>query len=72
MTRAKFTVQSRTELNGGGFRVELTPVTTGSDENKEFFKWTPGGKIEISTINESAAEQFIPGKEVYVDFTIVE
>jgi hypothetical protein len=50
-------------------KITLSPVTSGSDENKAFYKWTPGGSIELSTVNTEASKQFDPGKEFYVDFT---
>jgi hypothetical protein len=69
--RAKFkcTEISQTEY---GERIKLTPVTGGSPENDQFFKWTPGGQIEIGTINPEAAKQFEVGKSFYVDFTLAE
>lgn len=67
--RAKFKVQSVTETEGGLKSVKLFPVTSGSPENAEFFKWTPSGAIDMGTINPVAAEQFKPGTEFYVDFT---
>lgn len=70
--RAKFKVVSikRTQfMDGPGSVVELSPVVSGSAENKEFYKWTPSGRIELGTINESAAEQFEIGKDYYVDFS---
>lgn len=72
MVRAKFIVTSKTEPAPGEFLVALLPVTSGSDENKEFYRWTPGGRIELSTINPDAAAAFEPGKSVYVDFTPAE
>lgn len=71
MVRAKFTVLEKAE-SANGFRIQLIPVVSGSEENKEFFKWTPSGSINIGTINAKAAEQFIPGKSYYVDFTPAE
>lgn len=74
MVRAKFVVDSVTpngqesEENKGS-TVVLTPVYGGSPENESFYKWTPGGSIQLSTINEEAAKQFEVGKEYYVDFT---
>lgn len=50
-------------------RVTLSPVTSGSEENKAFYKWTPGGSIQLETVNTEAAKQFEPGVEFYVDFT---
>ena len=69
---AKFKVervdQSATEGQLSGGSVELVPVIDGSDENKQFFKYTPSGRIVLSTINQSALEQFELGKEFYVTF----
>jgi hypothetical protein len=70
MVRAKFKVDERAENVGGGV-VRMSPVTSGSDENKNFFKWTPFGKLEMGTINEEALKEFKPGQEFYVDFTPV-
>ena len=70
--RAKFKVVSITEQEGGAKSVKLTPVAGGSPENAEFFKWTPYGSIEIGTLNEKASEQFKPGLQFYVDFTLTE
>lgn len=67
--RAKFKVQSVTESEGGLKTANLTPVTSGSPENERFFKWTPGGQIQLGTINPDAAAQFVPGRQFYVDFT---
>jgi hypothetical protein len=67
--RAKFKVESVTAFEGGNSKVTLRPVTSGSEENKTFYKWTPSGSIELSAINETAAAEFTPGAEFYVDFT---
>jgi hypothetical protein len=62
--RAKFVV---------GFKsndvIYMNPVYTGSDENKEFFKFTPGGQIILHATQSSVVESFTQGKEYYVDFT---
>jgi hypothetical protein len=50
-------------------QVELQPVMSGSPENEQFYRWTPGGTIKLGTINEVAAKEFVPGREFYVDFT---
>lgn len=67
--RAKFKVTRTEHYEGGMSAVSLTPVTSGSEENKQFFKATPSGEIVLRTVNEHAAEQFTPGAEFYVDFT---
>lgn len=66
--RAKMKCVSVTK-NENGSVIKLEPVTTGSPENEDFFKWTPYGVCEIGTINEKFAEKFIPGKEFYIDFS---
>lgn len=77
MVRAKFIVNVNKD-NGStdpaykGSEISLSAVYSGSPENEEFFKMTPGGNITLVTVNPKAAEQFIVGKECYVDFTPIE
>jgi hypothetical protein len=52
-----------------GVEVELHAVYNGSDENKQYFRYTPNGNITLGILNPSAAALFEPGKEYYVDFT---
>ena len=66
--RAKFKVEAITRRSGDAFTVELWPVTSGSEENAQFYKCTPSGKIELLTINAAAADQFEVGGEYYVEF----
>lgn len=66
--RAKFRVESKKQ-HTSGFEVMLYPVTSGSDENKKFYQYTPSGSMTIGTINEEAAARFIVGREYYIDFT---
>lgn len=72
--RAKFKVQSITMQahwqrdKGLIGTVKLQPVSGDSDENKAFYAATPGGSIDLSTINEDALKQFEIGREFYVDF----
>lgn len=66
--RAKFKVEE--VVHGtNGHAVKLSPVSSGSAENEQFFKWTPWGEIKIGTINADAAAQFEPGRQFYVDFS---
>lgn len=67
MVRAKFKVTAITHYIDYA-KVELNPVTSGSEENKQYFSYTPSGKIEMN-IKSAAIEQFEVGKEYYVDFT---
>jgi hypothetical protein len=66
--RAKFKVTAITEYEGDMKKVELQPVTTGSEENKTFWRYTPSGKLEM-TINGAAASMFVVGTEYYLDFS---
>ena len=70
-TRAKFTVQSKTEMKDG-FRVTLTAVTATNEENALFFKYTPTGTLEMGLLDHETAEIFEPGKDYYLDFTPAE
>lgn len=82
-TRAKFrvnTVSAPREvtqwLDDGTTRqieavdVTLYPVTATQDnpENKEFYANTPGGSINLQTINLEVVDQFVQGREFYIDF----
>lgn len=65
---AKFVAQFK-QPSESGFYVTLGAVTSGSEENKSFFKYTPGGQISLYTVNQEAADQFVVGKEYYITFT---
>lgn len=68
--RAKFQC---TAVHGEAAKtIALLPVYSGSEENKSFFSYTPGGSITLAIVNEEAAKQFEVGKEYYVDFTLAE
>lgn len=69
--RAKMKCESKEPIGGveGGGTVRLYPVINGSPENEQFYKWTPGGSLVLSTINQSACDRFEVGKEYYVDVT---
>lgn len=74
MVRAKFYVSTISKSKMGqqgeiGTTVHMSPVVSGSDENKKFFLWTPFGRVEIGTLNEEASRQFEVGKCYYLDFT---
>lgn len=80
MTRVKFAVNSITRYLGGSYKdgkwvmaevhtIKLSPVTTGSEENKAFFASTPSGSIEIGIVNPEAVKGFELNKEYYIDFT---
>jgi hypothetical protein len=77
MVRAKYRITAKEEVAGGVVAgqseklvtIKMVPVINGSEENKEFFKYTPSGEMRIGTLNQKAAEYFELGKEYYVDFT---
>lgn len=74
--RLKFFVSSRSEACYGPGQqkvgsVKLNPVTSGSEENKAFYQYTPSGMVEFATINEAALEALPLGAEVYIDLTVV-
>ena len=67
--RAKFKLTIITPEDDGGGHIELEPVYSGSKENDEFFRMTPGGRIRMEVVNAEAVKAFEVGKEYYVDFT---
>lgn len=74
--RAKFRVQKvgKTEHSE-----ELTMVPVGANsydkdgknEDNDFARYTPSGKLEMSVTNPELAGTIAPGQEFYVDFTPV-
>ena len=48
---------------------KFNAVAGGSEENKRFYKYTPGGEFELKIANAEAAAYFKLGKEYYIDFT---
>lgn len=75
-TRAKFRIVSVTDIyTGNGDQressVDLVPVydPDPESENGKFYKYTPGGKISLSTVNPFVRDFFKRGGEFYVDFT---
>jgi hypothetical protein len=61
-------IQPRQNEDGAAY-LYFTPVYTGSEENKRFFKYTPGGQISFTVANKEVVEKFEQGKEYYVDFS---
>lgn len=76
--RAKFYVSEKIDCaDQSGLRhptakIVLRPVCGDTPENKQFWKWTPGGEITLHTINTDAADALELGKQFYVDFTPAE
>ena len=69
-TRAKFSCVEITPTSDT-FKIRLTPVYSGSEENRDFFKWTPGGEIVLQVVGGQVTQQFKVGHDYYVDFTEV-
>lgn len=65
---AKFKVGSVTDFGNNNEGVAMTPVISGSEENKSFSMYTPSGKIEMHISNPEACKVFLPGEEWYVEF----
>lgn len=74
-TRAKFHCNSVTKRKGWSgtpeflYEAEFSVVTSGSEENKNFFASTPSGNIKIGTVREN---QFEVGKDYFIDFSPAE
>ena len=63
--RCKVTCTAVTQ-DVAGYNYQFNFVTSGSDENEKFFKYTPCGKFEFGCTEE---RKFEPGKEYYVDIS---
>ena len=75
MIRCKFSVSKKTETataTGNEFKVELTVVTDGSEENQEFFKYTPNGKLSLGILEPEQADKLVVSEECYIDITPIE
>lgn len=72
--RAKFICDGITDYpENENKSVSFHAVTTGSEENKSFSKYTPFGSLQMSVSYETeAVNAFEEGKEYYLDFTPVE
>lgn len=67
--RAKFACNYKSPADSNGLvNITLSPVYTGSEENRAFFAYTPTGTINLGTVNPAASAQFECGKEYYVTF----
>jgi hypothetical protein len=69
MVRCKFVCTEHREFKYGAeilHGYKFSPVTSGSKENEQFFKWTPSGSLEFGTVQ---AQAFEIGKEYYLDLS---
>lgn len=68
MLRCKFKCKSKMQ-DTAGYTIEMVPVTIGSPENDEFFKYTPFGAIQLGIVKEETACQIEVGEEYYIDIS---
>jgi hypothetical protein len=83
VVRAKFECISKTQRSALGlwdpktqgaghnrylYDYEFQVVTSGSEENKEFFASTPGGQVHLTAVR---GDLYVPGAAYYLDFTPV-
>lgn len=69
--RAKFVVSTVTKQVGQE-QVTLCAVTSGSEENKSFAKYTPSGVLNLTIDNPATVGFFEPGREYYLDITVAQ
>ncbi len=67
--RCKFVCIEKIErADTAGFK--FSPVSSGSEENKQFWKWTPSGSFEFQCLNPDV--KFEVGKSYYFDISPAE
>lgn len=66
ITRCKVFCNTVEPVEGGGFKANFQACYTGSKENEEFFLLTPCVNFDLQTMKE---QNFVPGKEYYIDIT---
>ena len=66
--RAKFICTVVSEFPSGDKKVEFSAVVSGSDENKEYAKYTPDAQMSMTISPETKAIDFFKsGKEYVLD-----
>lgn len=65
-TRCKFRCVSVTD-HGQAKDAEFVPVSSGSDENKKYWQYTPSGSLKLGWVNPNVS--FKPGQEYYLDIS---
>lgn len=63
---AKFKVGSVTDFGNNNHEAKLTPVISGSDENKSFSMYTPNGDLRLHVTNPNLVGFFKAGDEHYL------
>lgn len=70
MVRAKFVVSHIQKNEDGSINVNAHPVHSGSEENKAFNDYTPGGSLQLHiAAGKEAQKEFVQNEEYYLDFT---
>lgn len=65
---AKFVCQSLTDVLADQTTMVAVAVTSGSEENASFSRWTPSGELKLVISNELPARHFFEdGKEFYLE-----
>lgn len=67
--RCKFKLEQITHLANDARSCKWTAVSSGSEENKQFFKWTPSGELNVYSVNAAAVDSLKLGAEYYLDIT---
>lgn len=65
---AKFKVGSTTDFGNNNLEIKMTPVISGSEENKSFSVYTPSGEVRLHITNPDALDFFKAGEEYYLEF----
>ena len=68
MIRAKFVCTWNDPYSNEETELRFTAVIDNSEENKKFFRYTPAGDINM-VVRTEVADNFIVGREYYLDFT---
>lgn len=69
--RAKFRLDEMTVSKSGTEEMrsyKFNPVSGPSDEDKQFWRWSPGGQLTLNCVNPAVWPQFEIGKSYYLDF----
>lgn len=75
MVRCKFRCHFKDEIKDPNTNevisatIKMSPVYSETGENKEFWKYTPGGELNFYTVNAKASAQIEQGKEYYIDIS---
>lgn len=69
--RAKFRVEGVTKHGEEHTTIRLRAVTTGSEENKKYWKYTPSGDMTMTVMSHVVAD-FKPDQEYYITLELAD